>query len=315
MVFNEILNNTTVRKAFLHTLSFFLLCLAFEHRSILINKFSKPISNLVKNVFIVFFTKVTHILSNIRIYFKDKKFFLIIIVINIVFETLFFCTFLSTGHFLWSLAIGWPMFSITGLFAFYAKEFLDWCKHVHPVLEKIVSIPFALLGYLSPAILFCLGTFFATLYFEPEIKLYEVVIHIGFILLLLCFIIYYCIELVDVVNQEYILAQKIKLFLFCIIHIIQLFTNIYISLLIFDHSALAGVTTDSPLLLCFDLTFFSAMTLLNGGCSILPMSVWAKSIVLIQSFVFTVFISIIIFGIIANDSSKEVKTSKDTQGQ
>lgn len=310
MVWREILNNDDVRSVFVCTLVYFLLCLVGEYYAVLTSKILKPLLGVIKNIFAKGMCRGKNIILGAIRFFRNKIFLFFVIVSNFIFLLMNWILFLSTGRFLWTLLWGSLFLSAAGVLAFYTHEFLDWCNAGHPVIERVFSIFISLVFYLSPAYSFYTGTILARSYFKPEILSYEVFFYVLLILLQVQLILYYCADLAGLVNKNFGLMPKIKLFLFSIIHIIQLFSNLYMLLLIFDHGALTGVVTDTPTLLCFDLTFFSAMTLLTGSTSIVPVSVWAKIIVLAETFVFAIFISIVVLGMIANDDTKEMKVLK-----
>lgn len=241
-------------------------------------------------------------------FFRDKKMLLFVIVANAVYIGVCVDMYrvgkpMPAGLFIWPLIIS-PMW----LMAFYAERFFAWCSRGHMVIEKAVSIFFSAFGFLSPALSFYALTNMAKLYFAGSHQWYGFVIIGISILFQGLVVVYYCYELRDVNAVRFTLKFRIQYFLFSVIHLIQVFANIYMLLLILDHGAITGITADSPFALCLDLTFFSAMTFLGRDGLLVPTSEWAKLVVLAESFIFTVYISIVILGLLSgNQANRETE--------
>lgn len=239
-------------------------------------------------------------------FFRDKKMLLFVIAANAVYVGV--CVGMHhmgkpvpASLFIWPLIIS-PMW----LVAFYAERFFAWCNRGHIVIEKAVSLFFSVLGFLSPAMSFFALMNTSKLYFTDSLEWYGVVIIGASILFQGLMVVYYCYELRDVNAVRFTLKFRIQYFLFSVIHLIQVFANIYMLLLILDHGAITGITADSPFALCLDLTFFSAMTFLGRDGLLVPASEWAKLAVLAESFIFTVYISVVILGLLSgNQANRE----------
>ena len=137
---------------------------------------------------------------------------------------------------------------------------------------------------------------------DKKITTIENIFYVLMLILQVYFIIKYCKELGDISKNKSNLKHKIIWFSFLIVHIIQLFANIYI-LLYLDNNSFSGVLSKTPFELAFDMTYFSAMTFLTADGLITPVSKWSKLVVAIESLILTVYISVIIFGVIAYDKS------------
>ena len=120
-------------------------------------------------------------------------------------------------------------------------------------------------------------------------------------------IFYYCRELVgfqsniNLTNVRY----KITFFVYSIIQIVQIFTTIYLFVFAIDNNAFLGVDTKSSFSISFDFTFFSAMTFFTGSSNIVPSTPLSKAIVLIETLIFTLYISLIIFGVLTSKMGEQ----------
>ena len=118
----------------------------------------------------------------------------------------------------------------------------------------------------------------------------------------LLFVYYYCTELKDIIHPRFSPAFRAKYLATCVIHIAQLFANIYIILFIMYPYSFSGIDTSSAFAISFDFTYFSTMTLLTAGSEIVAVSRLARVIVLIEVFIFVIVISMIIFGIFSSNT-------------
>lgn len=196
----------------------------------------------------------------------------------------------------------WPLVSsILFAFAFYAEDFLAWCDNGHKLIGRIVSSFFSVFSFLSPVLSFLCLTYASKLYFANSLQGYQIVIVILFVVLQCVHVVHYCYELREVNATRFSITFRIQYFVSLIIHIIQIFAYIYLLLLLLNHTSLGEISSASPFELGCDLTFFSAMTFLGGDGLLKPETVVAKFVVLIESFIFTVYVSIVILGILANN--------------
>lgn len=234
-------------------------------------------------------------------FFKNKKTLLCAILVN-AFNIGTHIVCWRMGKTLPISLLIWPLVSsILFAFAFYAEDFLAWCDNGHKLIGKIVSFFFSVFVFLSPVISFLCLTYASTLYFTNSLKGYQIVVVVAFVLLQCLYVVHYCYELREVNATRFALSFRIQYFVFLIIHIIQIFAYIYLLLLLLNHTSLGGISSGSPIELGFDLTFFSAMTFLGRDGLLKPESVLAKLVVLTESFIFTVYVSIVILGILANN--------------
>ena len=81
-----------------------------------------------------------------------------------------------------------------------------------------------------------------------------------------------------------------------------MFADIYIILFVLCPRSFSGIDTSSAFTICFDFTYFSAMTLFAAGVEVIAVSRLAKTVVLIETFIFVIVISIVIFGIFSNNA-------------
>ena len=161
-----------------------------------------------------------------------------------------------------------------------------------PLFKKAICVvPFivVLCGQFITSL--CLSKF----YFEKSLNLPETIICLALCFAFLGGIIKYSHSLLKVSHLKKHPYQAVSLFLFYIAHIIYLFTNLYLLVLKFDSTALVGIDAKTPFDLLFDISYFSAMTFIGGNTNIAPVTDLAQIIVLIESFVFAIYISIIIF--------------------
>lgn len=247
--------------------------------------------------------RVKEICIKVCHFFRDKKMLLFVIAADAVYIGV--CGAMHfRGRPLPPSMVIWPLIvSPMWLLVFYGERFFAWCNRGHIVIEKAVSLFFSVLGVLSPALSFFALMNTSKLYFTDSLEWYGVVIIGASILFQGLMVVYYCYELRDVNAARFSLKFRIQYFLFIVIHLIQIFANIYILLLILDHGSISGISAGSPFALSWDLTFFSAMTFLGRDGLLKPESEWAKLVVLIQSFIFTIYISIVILGILSGNQA------------
>lgn len=185
---------------------------------------------------------------------------------------------------------------------YYDIDIISWLIKKIPFVKKFISPLISLTFYATPIITFFISMQFAKLYFKDTLSLFEVITISAVIAGQLFFIFYYCIELA---KTSYNLKRTIEFFLFSIVHIMQLFANIFILILVLNNTAFSGINATSPFELCFDLTYFSIMTFLGGNNILLPISRIVQFFVIVESFIFTLYISIVLLGILSNRQTKK----------
>lgn len=234
-------------------------------------------------------------------FFRNKKALLCVIFANALNIGTYIVCWRMGKTFPFSLLI-WPLVSsILFAFAFYAEDFLAWCDNGHKLIGRIVSSFFSVFSFLSPVLSFLCLTYASKLYFANSLQGYQIVIVSLFVVLQCMHVVHYCYELREVNTTRFSLTFRIQYFVSLIIHIIQIFAYIYLLLLLLNHTSLGEISSASPFELGCDLTFFSAMTFLGRDGLLKPESVLAKLVVLIESFIFTVYVSIVILGILSNN--------------
>ncbi len=272
------------------------------------NKIKKMISNIISSI-IKFFRRLLLIIKNAFCktydYFKNKKFFLIVILYNILFMCSTVVLYFKTTKISIPFVIGIPSTSILILIVWYAKELVRWSNSKNNIIKKIFSSSMEIVGCFLPVLSFYISYKFAELYFEENVAKYETFFWVFLIVFQLVFVVLYCYELIDINEPKYDTKHKILTFSFIIIHIIQLFANIYLLLLAFNPNSLQMITANSPFHLAFDITYFSAMTFVGGDTNLSPCTRLTQSVVLVESIIFTIYISIIIFNFIASKTDKK----------
>jgi len=237
-------------------------------------------------------------------FFTEKRFLLFIVVINIEFLLLWIALYLRRRTIPWTAAIGFPLVSVAVCFAWYAKEFLSWCHtHKHHRIEKTISLANSAFIFFLPVISFFVSTNLAKLYFERPLSALDITCCCFFAAFHFLYVFYYCTELKDVTRPQFPPSFKAKFLVACIIHIAQLFADVYIILFILSPHSFNGIDISSAFTICFDFTYFSAMTLLTAGSEIIAVSRLARTVVLIETFLFVIVISMVIFGIFTNDTA------------
>lgn len=109
--------------------------------------------------------------------------------------------------------------------------------------------------------------------------------------------------------------KDIVLFLYSTIQIILLFANIYIIIYVLNENWFQCDFAGIPIELCFEFTYFSAMTFLTGSNNIEPSSILTKIIVLIETFTNTVLFSFVLFSLLSPklDNKKKAETEATKQ--
>lgn len=202
--------------------------------------------------------------------------------------------------------VGVPLISVALLVAWYSKDLVDWSNDRSNKIKKSFSFSMKIAGFLLPIVCIFSSCKLAELYFKENIAKYEMFLWWFLLILQLVFVAFYCCELIDINKPNYDTKHKVLTFTFIIIHIIQLFANIYLLLLAFDPNSLHTINANTPLQLCFDVIYFSAMTFVGGNPNLAPCTRLTQAVVLAESILFAIYISIIIFNLIsAGKDSKE----------
>ena len=277
----------------------------------------------VKKAIGLLITKIqSQLVAGLR-FVKQKPFLLFVIVSNVVVLTLMIALSNRGQHVPWGIACVLLLSSFSVCFAYYCNEFFLWChEKSHHVIERVVSFVNECFITLCPIGFFLLGMKYSSLYFEEHLSKIDMIGCVLVVVVQLFLVVYYCRELSDIHSPKYTRNIKVRLFLFCLIHIVQLFANVYIICFIMDPSFFAGVSVDSAFSICFDLTYFSAMTMFSGGCEIAAVSIITRTLSFVEIFIFVVVISMVILGILpsaqeehAENKLAQCTTNKDSSDQ
>lgn len=194
---------------------------------------------------------------------------------------------------------------IKSIFCHIRKAVLTLQKSFRKILHKLKSTTSVLFLCFTPVLFFFSSNSLGKQYFKDSISKFEQGMNLIFLIVQVILIIYYCYQLTDIKQGSYATRKKIELFVFISIHIVQLFANTYLLILIYDKEALSNITAQTSSQLSFDVTYFSAMTFLGGDAIYSPQTRFIQSIVLLESFIFTVFISTILFNLFTSKTNKE----------
>ena len=259
----------------------------------------KKLGNEIKEKILPFFTLC---FRKVKL-FAEKRFLFFTLATNIAFFISMVALYLKWHTIPWTLAIGFPMTSAAVCFIWYIQEFLSWCHtHGHQGIKRFIFIACDVIILLSPVIAFLISTNLAKLYFIEASSTLEMICYCSLLAFYLLFVYYYCTELKDIIHPRFSPAFRAKYLVTCVIHIAQLFANIYIILFIMYPYSFSGIDTSSAFAISFDFTYFSTMTLLTAGSEIVAVSRLARVIVLIEVFIFVIVISMIIFGIFSSNT-------------
>lgn len=264
----------------------------------------KNIIIILKKTIIFMFQKILLVLNKLKKFFQNKKILLIVILLNIVLETTAIIVGLYQKTIPWVIVLGFPIVSSAYTLVYYLNKNSIWIKFKNVLFKKITPIAAKIAVFLTPVLSFYISMELSNIYFQDELQNYETVFLTGFIIILFLFIAKYCLDLLDINKTKFGLRHRIIYFLFSIIHVIQLFANIFMLIITLNKNAFSNTTFETPFELSFDFTYFSAMTFITADGGIVPESRLAQTFVLIESFIFTIYISTIILGIIADRNSK-----------
>lgn len=264
------------------------------------------IISLSKKFFHTLITKSKTMFCKTCDYFRSKKFLLFVILYNILFLCSTIHLFCVKNTISVPFVVGVPLISVALLVAWYSKDLVDWSNDRSNKIKKSFSFSMKIAGFLLPIVCIFSSYKLAELYFKENIAKYEMFLWWFLLILQLVFVAFYCCELIDINKPNYDTKHKVLTFTFIIIHIIQLFANIYLLLLAFDPNSLHTINANTPLQLCFDVIYFSAMTFVGGNPNLAPCTRLTQAVVLAESIQFAIYISIIIFNLIsAGKDSKE----------
>ena len=262
--------------------------------AVLMKKFLNKLKEGISSIFSACLRKVR--------FFNEKRFLLFAVAINIVFLFLWIALYLQRHTIPWTVAIGFPLVSTAMCFAWYIQELLSWYHtRKHGRIEKTISVANGAFIFFLPVISFFISTNLAKLYFEKPLSALDIICCCVFAAFHFLYVFYYCAELKDITRPQFPPSLKAKFFVACIIHIVQLFADVYIILFILCPHSFNGIDTSSAFTICFDFTYFSAMTLLTASGELIAVSRLAKTVVLIETFIFVIVISMVIFGIFSNN--------------
>lgn len=262
----------------------------------------------IKKFFHTVITKSKTMFCKTCDFFRSKKLLLIVILYNILFLCSTIHLFYVNNTISVPLIVGVPLISVALLVAWYSKELVDWSNDRSNTIKKVFSSSMEITGFLLPIVCFYSSCKLAELYFAENVAKYETILW-GFLLIFqLVFVVFYCYELIDINKPKYDTKHRVLTFSFIIIHIIQLFANIYLILLAFNPNSLQTINAKTPLQLCFDVAYFSTMTFVGGNPNLTPCTRLTQAVVLVESILFAIYISIIIFNLISAG-----KDNKDNQ--
>ena len=251
--------------------------------------------------------------SNIADFLLKHKLFSALLVVNLLFLIASTILQISRGNGNWQTFFAFVVLSISVSMVEYGKNIHSWIIEKHPAFYereyKSAKILLFILFFCSPAFMFILSANVCKLYYQSfkipqELNSTFTLLMLGNVVFQFGIAIYYVSELVIDLKRNCSTTYKAVIFLLDIITIIQLFATMYSSIFIFNHEAFSKISTDSYLTIMFDFTYFSAMTFMTGSTDITPISTLAKVVVLIETFLFVVGISIIILRFINNDDEK-----------
>lgn len=248
--------------------------------------------------------KVLHLLQKIGDFFRYRKILLVMLITNITFVLIGVLTPLARELGFWKLIGAFFILDVLIALMYYKEDVKEWLWK-NPVAEKNIFNCVNVLGAIVPVIIYLNSIQLAKLVFEENLQKYETILILATIILQVLLLLYYGRELIDVNIENNDGLFKVQQFLFIIIHMIQLFTNIYILLVVLDHGAFENLEIVSASQVCFDLTYFSAMTFVTADGGLTPATQLAKLVVMIESFILAIYISIIIFGIMANNKKED----------
>ena len=194
--------------------------------------------------------------------------------------------------------------SATVVLVWYIEEISDWFKNGNGIINKVYSLISHWSWILIPVISFYVSYNFAKAYFEEHITTMDKIALPALTILQMFFIVVYCYELIDINKDKENNNRRGVLFITIVIHIIQIFANIYLLLLILDKNTLC-VTSKTPFELCFDLTYFSTMTFVGGDSIYSPGTRLVQAVVLVESMIFSICISILLFNNLLSKNRSE----------
>ena len=239
-------------------------------------------------------------------FFKNKLFLLLVLISEVLFYIAVYNAYMRGQQIfsLWIICL-MPFIAIFSLLTFYNDKIFDYYTREHNLLSLVMELISDGGFYLLPVFIFGILCMLSDLYFADRLEIAVLVISTITIIRQCGFIVQYCLELMKINKKNFELKEKALFFFYDILHIIQAFALIYTLIFVIDHNAFKNVVTNSAFSIAFDMTYFSAMTLLTGNNVIEPQSTVAKAVVLIETFILTVYISIIIFGIIEGQKKED----------
>ena len=239
-------------------------------------------------------------------FFKNKLILLITILVLIYFYIMVYVGNMRGQQILSSGLIRFfPFICIISLLSIYNDEISDYFERKHNLLSIILALISDTAFWFLPVGGFCIQYLLADMYFSDSLEVIVVGLSVYMIFRQCQCVILYCLDLLKINKNIQSLKYKALFFFYDILHIIQAFALIYTLIFVIDHNAFKNVVTDSAFSIAFDMTYFSAMTLLTGNNVIEPHSTIAKAVVLVETFILTVYISIIIFCIIEGQKKED----------
>lgn len=168
---------------------------------------------------------------------------------------------------------------------------------------KIANRTAALIEYFAVTVMVLLSGYYIGIsiadgYFKLELDIFDRLFYATICMMSMFFVCKCCTEIKELIDKECEYSKKTFLFILILLQIAQSFCLSYLSVICMNKSAFEfpnGLLITNGSELTFELSYFSAMTLLTVGGTLNAVSVLAKILVFFESAIFAVFISMIVF--------------------
>lgn len=178
--------------------------------------------------------------------------------------------------------------------------------HCHARIVKLFNIVEKTAAYIEyftyTTMILALGyylcTYIADGFFSAKLDCIDKISYVVICILSIFVVCKYCAEIKNLIDKEQEYSKKAFLFLWILIQMAQFFALFYTALICLNRSSFEfpqGLEIATSSELAFEMSYFSAMTLLTVGGELVARSVLAKLIVLFESAIYAVFISMIVF--------------------
>lgn len=111
-----------------------------------------------------------------------------------------------------------------------------------------------------------------------------------------------CKTMCNRIHNTSTIVGKSARFVICLFQIVQLLTLVYIAIFHYFPDTFPDLVGNASWEVCFELTYHSAMALWAGGSSIESEGLVVHFVEMIETFIFAVFISFVVFGELSNNS-------------